>query len=197
VEGEDGMQPEQENWWVLRAQSGDREALDELLKVVQEPLYRYIYRLVGERQLAEDILQEVFILIYRKLGWLQEPSLFRSWAYRIASREAFRRLKRERRWAEQIRDEAILEAIPTETPEEAATPELIEKLPSLIARVSPASRAVLILHYLHEIPLSEVASVLGIALGTAKSRLSYGLSSLRRALTEQSDSSEGGKGQKL
>jgi RNA polymerase sigma-70 factor (ECF subfamily) len=184
------MQAEQENWWVLRAQSGDREALDELLKIVQEPLYRYIYRLVGERHLAEDILQEVFILIYRKLGWLQEPQLFRSWAYRIASREAFKRLKREKRWTEQIRDEAFLETIPTETPEETATPELLEKLPSLIARVSPASRAVLILHYLHEIPLSEVASVLGIALGTAKSRLSYGLSSLRRALTEQSDASE-------
>lgn len=190
------MRPEQENWWVLRAQSGDREALDELLNIVQEPLYRYIYRLVGERHLAEDILQEVFILIYRKLSWLQEPSLFRSWAYRIASREAFKRLKRERRWTEQIRDEAVLEAIPTETPEEAATPELIEQLPSLIARVSPASRAVLILHYLHEIPLSEVASVLGIALGTAKSRLSYGLSTLRRALTEQRDSNDRSERQK-
>lgn len=182
--------PEQEIWWVLRAQSGDREALDELLKVVQEPLYRYILRLVGERTLAEDTLQEVFILIYRKLRWLQEPSLFRAWAYRIASREAFKRLKRERRWTEQIRDESVLEATPAQQPEENVVPELIEKLPSLIARVSPASRAVLILHYLHEIPLSEVAAVLGIALGTAKSRLAYGLSSLRRAIVEQSDASD-------
>lgn len=172
---------------MLRAQAGEREALNELLKVVQEPLYRYIYGLVGERTLAEDILQEVFILIYRKLGWLQEPSLFRPWAYRIASREAFKRLQRERRWAEQIRDEATLDAVPAQAPEEGYAPELIEHLPLLMARVSPASRAVLILHYLHELPLSEVAGVLGIALGTAKSRLAYGLSSLRRAIGEQSN----------
>ena len=89
--------PKQETWWVLRAQSGDRDALDELLKAVQEPLYRYISKLVGGRATADDILQEVFIHIYRKLRWLREPELFWPWAYRIASREAFKRLKREQR----------------------------------------------------------------------------------------------------
>ena len=177
--------PKQETWWVLRAQSGDREALGELLQAIQEPLYRYIFRLVGERNLAEDILQEVFIRIYRKLRWLREPELFRPWAYRIASREAFKFLKRERRWLEQVRDEATLGAIEAHPPEENFAPELIEHLPALVARVSPASRAVLILHYLHEMPLAEVAAVLGIALGTVKSRLAYGLSILRREIKEQ------------
>lgn len=175
----------QESWWVLRAQSGDRGAFDKLLEAVQEPLYRYVSRLVGDPALAEDILQEVFISIYRKLRWLREPELFRPWAYRIASREAFKRLKRERRWSEQVREEAVLEAIPTPASETEYEPELIEQLPRLIARVSPASRAVLILHYFHEMPLSEIADVLGIALGTVKSRLAYGLDSLRRAISEQ------------
>lgn len=186
----------QETWWVLRAQAGEREALNELLLAVQEPLYRYIHRLVGERTLAEDILQEVFILIYRKLGWLQEPTLFRPWAYRIASREAFKRLRRERRWVEQIRDEATLDAVPAQEPEGDYAPELIEHLPLLMSRLSPASRAVLILHYLHELPLSEVAGVLGIALGTAKSRLAYGLNSLRRAIGEQGKASGGSEQRK-
>lgn len=179
--------PKQESWWVLRAQAGDRPALDELLKAVQEPLYRYIFRLVEERALAEDILQEVFLRIYRKLRWLREPELFRPWAYRIASREAFRHLKRERRWKEQVRDEETLEAIEAQKPEENFATDLIERLPALLARVSPASRAVLILHYLHEMPLGEVAMVLGIALGTVKSRLAYGLSALRRELSLRSD----------
>ena len=181
----------QETWRVLRAQSGDRGALDELLEAVQEPLYRYIFRLVGERTLAEDILQEVFIRIYRKLRWLREPELFRPWAYRIASREAFKHLKRERRWREEIRDESILKAIPAQAPEEGYAPELIEHLPSLIERASPASRAVLILHYLNEMPLAEVAAVLGISLGTVKSCLSYGLSLLRREINERGGSSAG------
>ncbi|MDQ3818879.1 MAG: RNA polymerase sigma factor, partial [Acidobacteriota bacterium] len=155
--------PKQETRWVLRAQSGDREALDELLKTVQEPLYRYIQRLVSDAALAEDILQEVFIRIYRKLGWLEAPELFRPWAYRIASRESFKRLKRERRWAEQVRDEAVLEAIPVESQEETYEPELVEHLPEHISRVSPAARAVLVLHYMDEMSLGEVAEVLGIS----------------------------------
>src|SRR5215212_6011708 len=102
----------QEIRWVLRAQTGDREALDEIFRLVQEPLYRYIVSLVSSRTLAEDILQEVFILIYRNLSWLREPEVFRPWAYRIASREAFKHLKRERRWSDQSVDEAALEDLP-------------------------------------------------------------------------------------
>lgn len=176
--------PKQETRWVLRAQSGDHEALNELLKSVQGSLFRYIYRLVGERTIAEDTLQEVFMRIYRKLGWLQQPELFRPWAFRIASREAFKRIKREARWREQVRDESILDAIPLEASEQHSSSEVIEHLPSLIARVSPASRAVLMLHYMEDMPLAEVAEVLGIAVGTAKSRLAYGLATLRRSINE-------------
>lgn len=171
----------QEIRWVLRAQTGDREALDELLRLIQEPLYRYIVSLISSRTLAEDILQEVFILIYRKLHWLREPELFRSWAYRIATREAFKHLKRERRWADHAVDETVLEELPT-LPYDALTPELIAQL---VAQVSPASRAVIVLHYLHEMPLGEVADVLGVALGTVKSRLAYGLEHLRKQIITQ------------
>ena len=62
---------------MLRAQSGDLEALNELLKTIQKPLYRYISTLAREQAPAEDILQEVFIRIYRKLGWLREPQVHR------------------------------------------------------------------------------------------------------------------------
>ena len=172
----------QEIFLILRAQSGDTRAFDELLQSVQTRLFRYIFRLVGERGLAEDVTQEVFLIIYRKLRWLENPQLFRAWAYRIASREAFKRLKRERRWAEQIRDEEILEKISAAETEEIYEPELIEKLPTLISEVSPASRAVLILHYLDEMPLSEVAEILDISTGTVKSRLAYGLTSLREKI---------------
>lgn len=171
---------ERESWWVLCAQSGDAEALNELLKAVQEPLYRYILSMVRERHLAEDILQEVFLRIYRKLGWLREPEVFRPWAYRIATRETFRHLGRERQWTDQVRDEAALKTIPAPPAREEFAPELVAQLPTLVAQVSPASRAVIVLYYLHEMSLEDVAEVLGIPLGTVKSRLSYGLESLRR-----------------
>ena len=166
---------------MLQAQSGSREALDELFKSVQEPLFRYIVSLVNERQLAEDILQEVFIRIYRKLRWLREPHAFRSWCYQIATREAFRHLKRERLWTDQVRDEAVLNVVPAGG-EPVYSPELIERLPELVRDLSPASRAVIVLYYLHEMSLGETAAVLEIPVGTVKSRLAYGLESLRRRL---------------
>lgn len=171
----------QEIRWVLRAQAGDRVAFDELLQAVQWPLYRYIVSLTGDASLAEDILQEVFVLIYRKLIWLREPELFRPWAYRIATRETFKWLKREKRWKEQERDEELLQSIPAQ-PEEHFAAELLPQLPQLLALLSPASRAVIVLHYLHELTLDEIAAVLGVAIGTVKSRLSYGLTSLRQQL---------------
>ncbi len=181
---------EQEAWWVLQAQSGSREALNELFKSVQEPLFRYIANVVREQALAEDILQEVFIRIYRKLEWLQEPKAFRAWAYQIATREAFRYLKRERRWRapeELSSDGVALDQRETlVAPEPEFSPELVQALPSLVENLSPASRAVIVLYYLHELSLAETAAVLEIPVGTVKSRLAYGLESLRRSFREES-----------
>jgi RNA polymerase sigma-70 factor (ECF subfamily) len=177
----DRARSQRETWLVLRAQAGDRGALDELLRGLQQPLYGYLASLVGSRPLAEDLLQETFLLIYRKLRWLREPELFRSWAFRIASREAFRRLRRERRFVAAELDEASFVAAPAESGD-PATRELARRLPELVAGISPGSRAVIALHYLDEMPLGEVSAVLGIALGTVKSRLAYGLQQLRRAL---------------
>lgn len=166
---------------MLYAQAGDHAALDALLERVQEPLYRYVYHLVGSQPLAEDVLQEVFILIYRKLKWLREPELFRPWAFRIATREAFKQLKREKRWRDATVEEDALAELAE--PERNIFPvELLGLLPQLITQLSPASRAVIVLHYQHDMPLPAIAEVLGLAVGTVKSRLAYGLNSLRKQL---------------
>ena len=166
---------------VLLAQSGDRNALNQLLRDLQDGLYGYLVRLVGNKHLAEDILQEVFVLIWRKLCWLRDPDVFRHWAYRIASREAFRRLRKHRVQARMLGNEAIL----AEVPAREAPPfpqEWAEALPGLLALLSPASRAVLILHYLQGMTLHEVADILEVSPGTVKSRLAYGLATLRQQI---------------
>lgn len=157
---------------VLRAQSGDREALDALLREIGPPLLRYVTRVTGDAALAEDVVQETLIAVVRKIRWLTDPSLFRAWAFRIASREAFRALKK-RRVTEPLEELAAVEAPP-------ADPWQRERLLSSLEKLSPASRAVITLHYLEEMPLSEVAAVLDLTLGTVKSRLSYGLAQLRK-----------------
>jgi len=168
---------DRETWWVLRAQSGDQTALDALLRSVQQPLFRYIRAIVANDASAEDVLQETFLRIYRKLGWLSDAAVFRPWAFRIASNESFRALKRERRWRG-AEDEAVLEDIAA--PDAATEPWLRDRMQGSLQGLPPASRAVLTLHYLEEMPLAEVAAILEIPLGTVKSRLAAGLARLRR-----------------
>src|SRR5258705_13228969 len=88
--------------WVLRAQCRDREALEDLLRSVQPSLHRYLSGLAGATD-ADDLLQNVLVIVIRRLTTLEEPKLFRPWLFRIASREAFRHLRKRRLW--QGRDE--------------------------------------------------------------------------------------------
>lgn len=157
---------------VLRAQSGDRDAFDALLRDIAPPLHRYVSRVTGDSALTDDVVQETLIAIVRKLTWLSDPSLFRAWAFRIASRNAFRHLRRRRRIHEP------LDEIASEVPD--VDPWQRERLLASLERLPPASRAVVTLHYLEEMPLSEVAAVLDLNVGTVKSRLSYGLAQLRK-----------------
>jgi RNA polymerase sigma-70 factor (ECF subfamily) len=178
--------PTQEAQWVLRAQCDDREALELLLRSVQPPLRRYVSGLVGADD-ADDILQDVLLLISRKLYWLERPELFRAWAFRIASRAAFRHLKKRRRWSDATVDESALDQLAA--PDSAAPDDRLLTLLDSPA-LSPASRAVLVLHFREEMPLADVAAVLEIPLGTVKSRLAFGLKRLRIRLRHGSDGLE-------
>jgi len=170
-----------ETLWALRAQCGDREALELLLRSVQPSLRRYVRRLTTDAD-ADDVLQNVLVAIARNVIWLVEPRLFRPWAFRIASRAAFSHLRRVRRRGVEETDDALLDALPA--PEAPPDNELLAEL--LDGEVlSPASRAVLVLHFQEEMQLDEVAAVLEIPLGTVKSRLAYGLKTLRQYLSEK------------
>ena len=165
---------------VLLAQSGDRAALEQLLRESYAPLRRYITRLVGA-DLAEDVLQETSLQIFRKLPYLREPAVFRAWTFRIASRIAFAQLKRARRW--QPLEDAPVDELTALYPTLGEPAD--EAFLALLEHVSPASRAVLLLHYQHELSLEESAAILEIPIGTVKSRLHYGVSMLRKHFSSE------------
>jgi RNA polymerase sigma-70 factor, ECF subfamily len=176
--------PSDESWWVLRAQAGDSEALDRLLRAIYQPLLRFVTRIVVNRTVAEDVLQEVMVTIYRKIQWLESPDAFRPWAYRIASRHALKHLRREERVRLHVDldadvDDIVAMGLPASG--------VHERLTEMLALVSPSSRVVLALHYTEEMRLDEVAAILDIPIGTVKSRLAYGLSVLRRRLSSAGD----------
>ena len=78
---------------VLRAQAGDREALDRLLEAHQGELFGYLAKMLRDHSDAEDAVQQTFMQAVKKLRWLREPEYFRPWVFRIASRIAFRMIK--------------------------------------------------------------------------------------------------------
>ena len=170
---------------VLLAQSGDLEALDKLFRGLQEPLFDRIHSIVAHREMAEDIVQDVFILLQRNLRRLREPKFLRAWALTIATREAYRRVAAERRYTNAAAGQDATELVdPTEF--RPLRKVLASRLPDLVCDLPPRSRAVIALHYLDDLPISDVASILQIPLGTAKSRLAYGLVALRKKLGTQS-----------
>ena len=169
-----------ESWLVLRAQAGDREAMNRLLSGIAPALTRFIGRIAGD--LREDVCQDVLFTIARKLTWLEEPRAFRPWAYRIAARAALKYAAREKRvWPV----ESVGETVESLAAAEAPSPGLLEHIPDLLSRVSPSSRVVLTLHYLDDLRLDEGAAVLDIPLGTVKSRLAFGLRQLREHLRKE------------
>ncbi len=166
---------------VLQARAGDGEALEQLLAGIQPRLLPYIANMVG-RTTADDVLQETFLQICRHLKWLRDPELFLPWAYRIANRACLKSLKRDRRFPSLEEEQAS-----SDEARSVSQPELhlFCSMPELLAKISPASRAVLHLHYWQDLPLQEVAAILEITAGTAKSRLAYGLSRLRQIINEK------------
>lgn len=163
---------------VLRAQAGDRDATNQLFLILQDPLHRFLRSLGADEHQAEDLLQAVFVTIHRKLRWLREPNLLGPWALRIAYRQALRVLAREQREQDRLDAVVDLDAIPADAPTVFAE----EDLDRLLAGLTAGARAVLALHYQQGLELAEVADVLGIPLGTVKSRLGYGLATLRTRL---------------
>jgi RNA polymerase sigma-70 factor, ECF subfamily len=166
---------------VGRAQLGDLRALDLLLTTLQAPLYRHICHVMDGDDGAEDVMQETLLTISRKIGMLREPRWLRAWAFRIATRLAVRHSRRAQENAAGA-DATTLEDIPVEESIPQFDADEITRVVAALDGVPRASQLVIRMHYLEGLSLAEVAEALEISIGTVKSRLNYGLKSLRRAI---------------
>ena len=171
---------------VAQARAGDTAAWDALFRRYQLPLYVYIFELVRDEQTSLDIVQETFINAARHLGSLRDDARFGSWLFGIAHQKCIQRWRKQAR-EEMLRDEfanapAEFESAPDDLlireEEEAEFMKLLNELP-------PPQRSVLLLHFVEDFSLEEIAGVTGVSIGTVKSRLHYAKKSLRRLLEEK------------
>ena len=173
----------QDELLVLQCQEGDDEALKTLIRRWQPRLARFAWRLTSERDAALDIVQDSWLAIVRRLGRLDDPARFRSWAYRIVSNKCadwIRRRSVQRKVTHKLRDEAVAEY--EVQPSAADSADDTDRLRDALRQLPGQQRAILSLHYLDGMGVAEIARVLNAAVGTVKSRLYHARERLRKAL---------------
>jgi RNA polymerase sigma-70 factor (ECF subfamily) len=168
-----------------RAQLGDRAALEQLLRRLQAPLGEHIRGIVHDADLAADVLQDTLLIVCRRLDAVRQTKWVRAWAYRVATREAWRALRRARRYDTQSVQDLVELPDSKHHDSDSADEELLAHLSARLSALPAGAQVVLRMHYLQSLTQQDVAEALGIPIGTVKSRIAYGLTCLRRSMTSQ------------
>jgi RNA polymerase sigma-70 factor (ECF subfamily) len=163
---------------VERARSGDQEAFADLVHQVSDSLFGVARRILRDPGLAEDVLQNALVTIWRKLPHLREPDRFEAWAYRILVHACYADAPRNRQWAATVRVLPIDRADDVDDYQSISDRDELERA---FRRLPLDQRAVFVLHHHVGLPLVAVAEALGIPDGTARSRLHYATRALRSA----------------
>ena len=166
---------------IERARSGDQEAFADLVDQASDSLFGIARRILRDPGLAEDVLQNALVTIWRKLPHLREPDRFDAWAYRILVNACYLEASRNRRWAATVRVLPIGRADQVDEYKAIADRDELERA---FRRLPLDQRAVFVLHHHVGLPLVAVAETLGIPDGTARSRLHYATRALRVAFDE-------------
>ena len=164
---------------VVRAQHGDEEAFASLAVAVGGRLHAVAHRILRGIELAEDATQQALLTIWRDLPQLRDPARFDAWSYRLLVRACYAERGRIRGWPTNLR------LLPVDEPAEAGGLSGVvdrDQLERGFRRLSIDHRAVVVLHHYVDLPLDQVAEVLGVPIGTVRSRLFHAMRGLRAAL---------------
>jgi RNA polymerase sigma-70 factor, ECF subfamily len=187
--------PSDEELLLDYAKTGNQEAFAQLVRRYERDLYGYLRRCLGDAQLAEDAFQNTFLQLHRKCGQFEAGRRLRPWLYAIAHNQVVDLLRRDRRRKTHSLNAAphdagekqqpygdLLEADAVDPGERLKLREDCERTRRAMGRVPAKVRQVLTLVVYQGLPYREAAKVLGIPLGTVKSRMYYALQSLHGAL---------------
>ncbi len=166
-----------------RVAKRDREALSEIYQRFQRPLFSYLFHLLGQKELAEDILQEVIVIVWQKAHTFQGAGQAAHWIFGIAHHQAFKALRRDTH-ASFVELETALElSDEMQNPETDLLRRVThEEVAQALACLTPEHREVLELAFFQDFACKEIAAIAGVPLGTVKSRLSYARRALKAAL---------------
>lgn len=167
-------------WIALRCQSGEIGAFEDLIAVMERPLLYYATSLTGNPDSGLDVLQEVWIRVLRDIRKLKDPDSLRSWLYTITHGIAVDRIRRNtsRGRAEQVELEGFQESEEPSFPEEDAA-----AVHQALSQLSTRHREVLVLYFLEDLSITDIAEIVGCSEGTVKSRMHYAKRAMKEILS--------------
>jgi RNA polymerase sigma factor (sigma-70 family) len=161
-----------------QAKRGDEEAFDALSRMVGDRCMAIAVRILRDSPLAEDAVQSALVVAWRELRTLRDPERFEPWLHSILTHECYAEARRRRRWTASI---TVLRYEPQDGGDTLSVDDR-DQLERAFRRLTLEQRAVLVFHRYLGLPLPEVATRLGVPLGTVKSRLHHATSALRASL---------------
>lgn len=170
----------QYEWLALRCQSGEVGAFEDLIAVMERPLLYYAASLTGNSDSGLDVLQDVWIRAFRGIRKLKDTGSLRSWLYSITHGIAVDRIRKNysRDQAEKVQLEDFQEAEePSFADEDAAA------IHQALSEIGLKHREVLVLHFLEDLSVAEIATVVGCSEGTVKSRIFYAKRAMKEVLS--------------
>ncbi|MGH7977238.1 MAG: RNA polymerase sigma factor [Limisphaerales bacterium] len=174
---------EREQLPVQQAREGNPEAWDALFRRYQLPLYVYVFELARDEQTSLDLAQETFIAAVKHIGSLRDDEKFGSWLFGIAHQKIIQL------WRKSSGKEILLAEIPESPDDFENSPDdlLIRRereaeFMNLLDQLPLPQRSALLLHFVEDFSLEEIARVTETQTGTVKSRLHYAKKSLRKLL---------------
>ncbi|RJP17144.1 MAG: RNA polymerase sigma factor [Candidatus Abyssobacteria bacterium SURF_5] len=183
---------------MLQYAGGDLAAFEELLERHRNPLFAYLCRMLGNRESAEDVFQEVFLRIVCSRRRYRERAKFSTWLYKIAHNsciDMFRREKYRRaeslhepiqgKDGEQMMPQDFLASGNPGPDELLQRRQISEALKNSIDRLAPEQREVFVLRQYQDLSFREIAKIVQTSESTVKSRMRYALKNLRDMLVEQ------------
>jgi RNA polymerase sigma-70 factor (ECF subfamily) len=168
-----------------RIAKGDRTAFAELYRRLQRPLFGYLMKLVREREMAEDVLNETLMEVWRQAARFEGRSSVNTWVFSIAHHRAVSRLRRKRETSLDAEAAAAIEDHAPTPDQNAIASDMSRILAELMTRLSAEHREILNLAYYQEFSVQEIADALDLPANTVKTRMFYARQRLK-ALLEKS-----------
>jgi|RhiMethySRZTD1v2_1073278.scaffolds.fasta_scaffold360925_2 RNA polymerase sigma factor (sigma-70 family) len=163
---------------VEAARAGDHDAFEALVIAIGDRLYSMARLILRDADRAEEAVQDALVRAWRQLPSLRDPALFDAWVYRLLVHACADIGRRNQRWSGEVR---VLRAEPIEE-DAAAILATRDQLERGFRRLRPEQRAAIVLHHYFDLAVPEVADILGVPVGTAKSRIHYAMEVLRSAI---------------